>query len=140
MHEHPPTLAARDDRARMWLYAAAVLSAVAGLLHLLVMPEHLAEWFGYGLFFLVVALAQLAYTVLLLRWPPSPTLFLAGIVGNTLIIAFYVITRTIGIPLGPAAGEVEEIGFVDACSKLVELALVGCLFFIYWHRVQKLTE
>ena len=58
-------------RSKLWLYAAAGLSVLAGLLHLLVMPEHFDEWLGYGLFFLVVALAQLVYAVLLLRRPSS---------------------------------------------------------------------
>ena len=42
-------------RSKSWLYAAAGLSVLAVLLHLLVMPEHFDEWLGYGLFFLVVA-------------------------------------------------------------------------------------
>ena len=40
------------------LYAAAALSLLAALIHLWVTPEHLEEWWGYGAFFLVTALAQ----------------------------------------------------------------------------------
>ncbi len=48
--------------------AAATLSIVAGYIHFLVMPEHFAEWWGYGVVFLAIALAQVAYGgVLLLR-------------------------------------------------------------------------
>ena len=94
------------------------------------MPEHFDEWLGYGLFFLVLALAQLVYSVLLLRRPSSRTVLVAGIVGNALIIGLWAVTRTVGIPLGPASGEVEAIGVVDTVSKLAELALIGYLFLL----------
>jgi len=46
------------------LYAAAALSLLAALIHLWVTPEHLEEWWGYGAFFLVTALAQALYAPL----------------------------------------------------------------------------
>ncbi len=114
-------------RASMLLYAAATLSLVAALIHAWVMPEHFREWWGYGTFFLIVALAQWFYALALLRWPRRPT-FLLGILGHLAIIALYIVTRTAGIPLfGPHAGEVEEIRVVDLTSKLAELALVMIL-------------
>jgi len=128
-----PTLA----RSKTWLYAAAGLSVVAGLLHLAVMPEHFEEWLGYGLFFLAVALAQLAYPVPLLRRPSSRAVLVAGIVGNALIIGLWAVTRTIGVPLGPEAGEVEAVGLVDSVSKLVELGLIGCLLLLLRDALQE---
>ncbi len=111
-------------RASMLLYAAATLSMVAALIHAWVMPEHFREWWGYGIFFLIVALAQWFYALALLRWPRRRT-FLIGIIGNLAIIGLYIVTRTAGIPLfGPHAGEVEDIRVVDLTSKLAEFALV----------------
>ncbi len=130
MQHQPTSQLSTMTRGKTWLYAAAGLSALAGLLHLLVMPEHFEEWLGYGLFFLIVALAQLAYAILLLRRPASRTLLVAGIVGNALIIGFWAFTRTVGVPLGPAAGEIEAVGAIDTLSKLAELALIGCLFML----------
>jgi hypothetical protein len=111
-------------RASILLFAAATLSLVAALIHAWVMPEHFDEWWGYGTFFLIVALAQWFYALALLRWPTRLT-FLLGIIGHLAIIGLYIVTRTTGIPLfGPHAGEVEDIGLVDLTSKLAELALV----------------
>lgn len=107
---------------------AIVLSGVAGLIHVLATPEHMAEWVGYGLFFLAMAAAQGVYAVWLLFSGPSRPLLLAGVVGNSLIIALYVITRTVGIPFfGPEAGVVESVATLDAISKAVEVGLVICL-------------
>jgi hypothetical protein len=103
---------------------AAILSLIAALIHVWVMPEHFAEWWGYGLFFLVVALAQALFAVAILR-VPSPTLVWLGILGNLAIIVLWLITRTIGIPVfGPHEGEVEEVGLIDVASKVVEALLV----------------
>ena len=52
---------------------------------------------------------------------------MAGILGNAAIVVLWVITRTIGIPLGPMAGEIESIGVLDTTSKIAELATIICL-------------
>lgn len=123
---HPQTEAA--DRGKRWLYAAAALSALAGFIHILVTPGHFEEWIGYGLFFLLAAVAQFMYALLLLAYGSNRDLLLVGIVGNGLIIALWLITRTVGIPfVGPEAGEVEAVGLLDGISKLIEGALIVCL-------------
>jgi hypothetical protein len=76
-----------------------------------VMPEHFEEWWGYGTFFLVAAVAQMVYVPLLLRWPNRTVLLLLGIAGNSAIVLLYLFTRVVGIPLfGPEAGEAEGVG------------------------------
>ncbi len=115
------------NRSKMILYAAAVFSLLAALIHLWAMPEHFEEWWGYGAFFLVSAVAQGLYCAVLLRWPRRPLLLL-GLGGNLSIIALYLLTRTVGIPFfGPHAGEVEGIGMLDLSATAAELALVAAL-------------
>ena len=109
------------------LYVAAVLSLVAGLIHAWAMPGHYREWWGYGAFFLVVAIAQVFLSDALL-YRPRRRLFLAGVVGNLAVITIYVVTRTVGVPFfGPHAGEVEAMGAIDLLSIVVELVLVIAL-------------
>ena len=133
------------------LRAAMGLSVVAGLIHIANAPEHLSEWWGYGLFFLFASVAQLYFALgvgIMLRAglqgpddaPPSgdegffllgcsrKLWFQLGIAGNGAIIALYVITRTVGIPfLGPAAGEVEPVTLLSVVSKVAEAGLILCL-------------
>jgi hypothetical protein len=109
------------------LYAAAALSLLAALIHLWVTPEHFEEWWGYGAFFLVAALAQVLYAPLVLVWPTRVVLLL-GIGGNIAVVALYLLTRTVGIPLfGPGAGEVEGVGFVDWCATASEVGIAVAL-------------
>jgi hypothetical protein len=104
----------RTDRHKLILYSVAALSLLAALIHLWVMPEHLEEWWGYGTFFLGAAIAQGLYSAALLRSPHRP-----------LLLALYLATRTVGVPIfGPDAGEVEEVGFIDLSATMSELAIV----------------
>ena len=119
-----------QGQERMALYMAAALSLVATLLHLSVIPAHLGEWWGYGEFFLVLALSQGFYGLVLLCWHRCPVV-LIGIAGNYAVFILYFITRAVGVPLlGPDAGEVEEIGAKDLASKWVEMTLILVLAFL----------
>jgi len=70
---------------RSILGGIAALTLVAASMHAWAMPEHFGEWWGYGVFFLVVAAAQGFYGVALLRRsnhqeedpipPPLPEMF-----------------------------------------------------------------
>lgn len=115
---------------------AAILSFVAGGLHLLAGPEHLEEWWAYGLFFFVAAAAQAAYGLVLFTqgiegwggWRVvRANVYLAGIVGTLAIIALWVLSRTLGVPVGPEANEPERFGVLDGASKIVEIVLVAVL-------------
>ncbi len=117
----------QTNRSKTVLYAAAVFSLLAALVHLWAMPEHFEEWWGYGAFFLVSAVAQGAYAAALLR-RPGRSLLLLGVGGNLSIVALYLATRTVGIPFfGPHAGEVEGVGVADLFATSAELALVVAL-------------
>jgi hypothetical protein len=125
-------------------WVAAGLSVFASLLHGLVTQEHFDEWWGYGAFFVVAAVAQMGYAAVLILAPwrdgsasgllahlgrrAETAFYLLGVAGNAAIVALYVVTRAIGIPFfGPEAGAVEPIGPIDALSKVTEVALIGVL-------------
>ena len=109
------------------LRVVAALSLLAAAIHLWVMPEHLEEWWGYGAFFLVLAVAQGMYGLGLLRWPSRPFLLL-GVAGNLAVAMLWLVTRTTGIPLlGPHAGEAEGVGVLDLACTLAEVGIVAGL-------------
>ena len=109
------------------LRVVAALSLLAAAIHLWVMPEHLEEWWGYGAFFLVLAVAQGMYGLGLLRWPSRPFLLL-GVAGNLAVAILWLVTRTTGIPLlGPHAGEAEAVGVLDLACTLAEVGIVAGL-------------
>jgi hypothetical protein len=130
----PPTtarpLAAGRRRASMLsnrgIVVAAALSLGAGLVHLEVTPIHWWQWWGYGVFFLLAGAGQVLYAAMLVKWPIAPVLW-AGAVGNLAIVAMYGFTRTNGIPAGPAAGHIEDVGSGDFITTAGEFVLAGML-------------
>lgn len=125
--------AVSQGRLSLTLRLAGGLSIGAGLLHAALAPEHFQEWWGYGSFFVVVALYQVTYGVALLNFRGTrflATPFLAsGMMVNAALIGMYVVTRTAGVPyFGPLAGERESVGTLDVISKLMEVGLVACAY------------
>jgi hypothetical protein len=130
------TLLALGADARAWLnrrgrpvpapatLAAAGLSSGAALIHAGVCPQHLREGLLYGQFFAATAVAQLSWAGLVIlrsrRW-----LFAAGLAGNLAIIGLWAITRSIGIPFGPHAGQIETVGDLDVITITLEAAIVA---------------
>ncbi|GAA1897950.1 hypothetical protein [Lapillicoccus jejuensis] len=112
---------------RLWVAAGA--SVVSAAVHLAVVPEHLEESWLYGAFFLVLTLLQVAWAALAVR-RPTPRLLLAGAVASGLVALLWAATRTVGIPLGPSAGEVEAVGLADVVATLTEVLVVACVAWV----------
>lgn len=117
------------ERVSPAVYAAAGLAFAAALIHLWATPEHLAQWWGYGAFFVATAAGQGAFGVALLRRVTQP-LVLAGIWANAAIIALYIVTRTLGLPLGPQNGMVEDAGMLDMLSTVAEVGVIVALLAV----------
>lgn len=119
----PAVAQASSERLDIAVYTTAAISLAAALIHLWATPEHLVEWWGYGVFFITVALAQGLFGVALLRWQ-SQGLLLAGIVGNLSVVLLYLMSRVSGMPLGPHAGKVEQAGTLDMAATASEVVVV----------------
>lgn len=106
--------------------AVAVSSGVAAGIHLGVAPEHFREWWGYGTFFVLAAAGECALVVLLgLR--PRAWVLQAGIWATLATILMYLVSRTSGIPLGPASGVVEPVEAPGLAATAAEGALLVVL-------------
>src|SRR5438309_7575091 len=90
---------ARTD-ASLWLLVLATL--VAAVVHAQVAPEHFKESPLYGSFFLGTAVAGLGYAVWVLS-RPARWLYAAAVAANVSILALWLFTRLIAVPVGPGA-------------------------------------
>ena len=117
---------------------AGALSLATGLVHGALVNDHVAEWWAYGLFFMLASVAQVVYGFSILashlingspishRWPTRArrSFYLGGIALNAGLVAMYLWSRTVGVPLGPEAGEVEPWDGVGLFTKALELGTV----------------
>jgi hypothetical protein len=101
-----------------------LFSAAAGFLHAVATPEHFAEHFVFGLFFLVVTVGQMAVVVAGLN-RPCRALWVATVAGNAIVLAIWAVSRTTGLPFGPEAWTPEPIGLLDMACAGYEIALIA---------------
>jgi hypothetical protein len=107
--------------------ATAIFSAGAGAIHIAVIQAHLEEYWAFGVFFAVVAWLQILWAIWVVA-RPSRVVALTGIGINGAITAVWVVSRTVGVPLGPEPGVAEPVEFVDvAATSLQVLAIMGAL-------------
>ncbi|HZD72885.1 MAG TPA: ATP-binding protein, partial [Actinomycetota bacterium] len=106
--------------ARLLLMACSVGAAVV---HASVISSHFEESTLYGWFFVLSALTQLAWGLLVLR-QPDRSLLTVGAIGNGLIVSLWAVTRTSGLPIGPTPWQAEGAGAFDVVATALELALV----------------
>lgn len=93
------------------LVAIAVLDVASAVIHGAVTGEHFDESGLFGAFFLVVAAAQLAAAVwLVARRSRTATVAIGAM--NLGLVIIWVISRTVGVPVGPEPGVAEAIGAV----------------------------
>lgn len=132
----------RDLKLLFW---AGGLSIAASVVHGALVSSHADEWWLYGTLFMLASAAQGLYGFAILgshmvngspiteRWPLAAQrgFFLAGIAGNGALVAMYVLSRTVGVPLGPGAGEVEAWDVLGVLTKTVELAVIATLSLLY---------
>jgi hypothetical protein len=119
-----------DDRRAARL-TAAFASVGAAVVHLAVLPAHLREWWPAGAFFAAIAAFQLGWPVLVaLR--PTRWLLASGVLVNAGSIALWAVSRTAGIPAGPAAGIAEPITRVGVLTEVLEVIVsVSALWWLY---------
>jgi hypothetical protein len=109
----------------------AALSVGSAAIHFAVTFSHFSEYVLYGVFFLVIAWAQLIWPAVLV-WRPSRLWLGLGIAGNAVIVAVYVASRTTGLPFGPDLNHTESVGALDVVTCVLEFALIAGCAALLW--------
>jgi hypothetical protein len=114
------------ENVRVLLVASLLGGATV---HAAVVREHLDHWPAAGLFFVLLAVAGLVVGTALLHRVRALWLLaaLALSVGPLLV---WLVSRTVGLPFGPEAGEPEQVGLTDAAACLLELAAAGAALIL----------
>lgn len=121
-------VAVRHEEAPEWgtqllRPAIGLLSGGAALIHFAAIGEHFAEYWLFGLFFVVLSLFQLAWAMAVMLRPWRPLLWI-GVVVNALVVGVWALSRITGLPFGPESGEPITAGFGDAVVTGFEILIV----------------
>jgi hypothetical protein len=107
-------------------------------IHFAVIVPHLNEYKPFGVFFLIVAWFQATWAVLVIT-SDNRRLLVFGLVVNTLVVAIWLWSRTVGLPIGPEPGTSEDVGLADGISTVLE-AVIGVLVLLLLSRVYRWRE
>jgi hypothetical protein len=95
--------------------------------------EHFDEYSLYGVFFLVLAWAQLVWPAVLVALSLAARRLAArrlaawlwlGIAGNAIVLVIYFSSRSVGLPIGPDTKTVEAWGGLDLVCSIEEILLI----------------
>lgn len=124
--------AAKKTDSRLAARLAALASLGAAVIHFAVVPTHWQEWMPSGVFFVTIAVFQLIWAHAVLA-RPTTALITLGILCNAGVIVLWALSRTMGAPFGPHAGEPELVQAADLCALLLQVYVVMGAGWI-WHR------
>ena len=104
--------------------AAAALTGAA-VVHATVVGEHLEQWAPAGLFFLILTMVEGGLGALvLLAW--TRAVGWSVVVSGIGTVAVWTVSRTVGMPIGPADFRVPEaVGRPDIVCCILELVAAG---------------
>jgi hypothetical protein len=105
------------------LSAIALASIAAGTIHIAPAATLGSDSAQNLAFFAVVAKAQIAWGAVALARAPRWWLAL-GAVGNLIVLATWVVSRTVGLPVGEFAGVTLPVGFPDGLAAVLEAVIV----------------
>ena len=114
----------------------AILSISAGIIHLLLIQEHMKEAFMWGVFFLITGIAQLIFGIIIIimggKLSPinKSILYYFGIVGNTLLVGIFVLVRLITPPFTSEGAPINELEPNGIITIIIEILLVVLLAYL----------
>jgi hypothetical protein len=130
-------------RINRLVYWAAGLSMFAILTHSIAVSDHLNEWWGYGVMFIIGAVFQLFYGIALIMQPWKYDekgsirdnaqyfgrgYYILGLVLTVMMVLIYLITRTTGMPFLGKDADAEPVTPLGLVPWLANLALLYLLY------------
>jgi hypothetical protein len=102
--------------------AAAVTTAIAGILHLTLVPNAINFNINNAIFFLVAGIAQIFWVLpMIKRW--GRIWYVIGIVGTIILIGIWVVTRIPDNPITGRGGPVSEMAIAIEVLQIAYIAI-----------------
>jgi hypothetical protein len=117
-----------------------VLTMAAGIIHILLIKEHMEESYMWGIGFIAMGISQLIYGGVfilfannlrrLFKGSVAMSLYSVGIIGNILLAAIFIYVRLFVPPFSPEAIPVNEIEFNGIFTVAMEIFIIGLLVYL----------
>ena len=106
--------------------AAATTTALAGILHLILVPDIIGRNLNSGVFFIVVGIAQIFWVIpMLKRW--GRIWYYIGIAGTIVLIIMWVMTRAPGNPITGRGGPISEMAIAIEVFQIAYVVITAIM-------------
>ncbi len=107
-------------------YSAAATTAIAGILHLMIVPNVIGFNINIAIFFIISGIAQLFWVVpMIKRW--GRIWYYIGIAGTIILIIMYAVTRLPGNPITGRGGPVNEMAIAIEVFQIVYIVITAAI-------------
>jgi uncharacterized membrane protein YuzA (DUF378 family) len=114
------------DRSSVLYYAAAATTAIAGILHLTLVPNIIGRNPNSGIFFIISGIAQIFWIIpMLKKW--GKTWYYIGIAGTIILIIIWAITRMPGNPITGRGGPIGEMAIVIEIFQIAYIIITSII-------------
>jgi hypothetical protein len=114
------------DRSSVLYYAAAATTAIAGILHLTLVPNIIGRNPNSGIFFIISGIAQIFWVIpMLKKW--GKTWYYIGIAGTIILIIIWAITRMPGNPITGRGGPIGEMAIVIEIFQIAYIIITSII-------------
>ena len=111
---------------RILYYAAAATTAIAGILHLSLVPDIIGRNLNSGVFFLISGIAQIFWVIpMLKRW--GRTWYYIGIAGTIVLIIMWAMTRIPGNPITGRGGPISEMAIAIEVFQVAYIIITAII-------------
>lgn len=109
---------------KMLYYGAAACTGIAGILHLIIVPNAINFSINNAIFFLVAGIAQLFWVLpMIKRW--GGVWYAVGIGGTVILIGMWAITRIPDNPITGRGGSISEMAIATEVFQIAYVVLTG---------------
>ena len=107
-------------------YTAAATTALAGILHLILVPDIIGRNLNSGVFFIVAGIAQIFWVIpMLKRW--GRIWYYIGIAGTIVLIIMWVMTRAPGNPIIGRGGPISEMAIAIEVFQIAYVVITAII-------------
>jgi hypothetical protein len=141
----------KNTSIRIAKISAALLSMSAGIIHLLLIQEHMEESILWGIFFLISGIAQIIFGIFIIitleKLSPinKSILYYFGIVGNSLLVGIFILVRLFTPPFSTESAPINELepnGIITIIIEILSIVVLAYLIKSYSksQRIQKAIQ
>jgi hypothetical protein len=123
-----------------------ILSISVGIIHILLVNEHMTESYVWGIAFLAMGVPQLGYGIVMifaerLGTNTRTVLYKMGIATNVLFVIIFIYVRLFVPPFSPEATPVRELEPNGILTVVIELFIIALLAYLAKEKKQeKITQ